>query len=257
MKIILIFLIVLLQACAPTSYVYVKSQHNNNNSVINKVVIIVESLSLKDDLRGYWNFDEDINLSNQDELLLMAQQALLARNYKVAHKQLLSSGLIMHRDFLADHYLQGKKQDEPISAPYILRSINLLDEEIIVYEDLLAELNRPISPAMKDLRSFVVNNYKAQTAKMGLTDDTAILLIQSYQPKASLFSNVDIGISTSSSGNGGFVGFGGNNPRPTSYAYLIHVRTGDLLWSNKTTLIKANNWQKFFNELPNATLFQL
>jgi hypothetical protein len=151
---------------------------------------------------------------------------------------------------LVEHYIDKQRQAVPISPPYIVRSRNLENEQIQGLETLLAELNLPISPAMTDLRSYVTNNFHKQTALTGLPNNSAILIIQSYKPRTSLFSNISIGYSNSSYGSGTSVSLGGTNQRATSYAYFIHQGTGDLLWSNKISLINSKNQQKFFEQLP-------
>jgi hypothetical protein len=211
---------------------------------------MIEYLEAKNDIKGFWNFDEENNLNNQDALYDIASLMLINKGYLLSEKTLKTSGLIMARDFYMDYYVGKQLQDEAISPPYIVRSVNLEDKNIQVLEGLLAELNRPMSPVMADYRGFVDNNYKQHTAALGFSNDTAILLIQSYKPRVSLFDNVTLNYSVSSSGGGGAVGMGRHAPKASSHAYLIHIGSGDLLWSNKTSLIKPSNHEKFFKELP-------
>lgn len=239
----------LLVACAPTTYVYVKP-NINNKPPIKKVLIMVEYLDIKNDIKGQWNFDESINLYAQDQQYLIAVEILKSKGYQIANMSLKTSGLIIDRHFLVEHYINKQRQEIPISPPYIIRSKNLQDEQIQGLEALLAEINKPMSPAMTDLRSYVKNNYQNLTALTGLPNDSAILIIQSYKPRASLFSNISVGYSSSSYGRGTSINLGGSNQRATSYAYFIHQGTGDLLWSNKTSLINTKNQQKFFEQLP-------
>jgi hypothetical protein len=243
------FILFLLASCAPTNYVYTKPINQERHG-IKHVLIMVEYLNAKDDIKGFWNFDEDINLSNQDALYDLASQMLISKGYLLSNKILKTSGLVMARDFYMDHYVDKQLQDEAISPPYIVRSVNLEDENIQGLEYLLAELNRPMSSVMTDYRGFVHNNYKQQSTSIGLSNDTAILLIQSYKPRVNLFENVTIDYSVTSSGGGSGVGLSKRAPRASSQAYLIHVGSGDLLWSNKTSLIKLSNQEKFFKELP-------
>jgi len=249
---ITIFIIsLLLSACAPTSYVYLKADAVNSNK-IDKVLIMIEYLSLKQGFDEHWDFDENIHLKNQDELFDLAAQMLLEKGYVVSEKSLKTSGLVMNREFYLDHYLNNKKQEQLISPPYIVRSINLQDDTIQAIEYLLAEINAPISRVMADYRSHVKNNYKAQTDNLNLSEKSAILVLQVYQPRKSLLTHIELGFGHSNFGSN--VGFGSYQPNPTSEAYLIHIDSGDVLWSNKTTLITDRNQQKFFAELPNVLL---
>jgi len=246
---IIVFLLFILKACAPTNYVYIK-QINADIHKIKNVFIMIEYLDAKNDVKGFWNFDEDINLSNQDALYDIASQMLINKGYLLSDKILKTSGLVIARDFYMDHYVNKQLQNEVIAPPYIVRSVNLEDQNIVELEYLLAELNRPMSTVMADYRGFVNNNYKPQTTSTGLPNDSAILLIQSYKPRVSLFDNVTVNYSVTSSDGGGAIGIGRHGPQASSHAYLIHVGSGDLIWSNKTSLIKLSNQEKFFNELP-------
>ncbi len=212
-------------------------------------MIMIEYLAIKDDLKGLWNFEEYSNLDNQDKLHNIAAKMLKAKGYNLANMALKSSGLIIDRGYLVDHLIGKKKQSVPIEPPYILRSINLENATIQGLESLLFELNAPISAVMSDMRSFVKNNFIRETQALNMTDDTAILIIQSYKPRVSIFADMQLDLVTSSSGGGAYVNLN-NRIRPTTYAYLIHVGTGDLLWSNNTTLITDKNQEKFFFQLP-------
>ncbi|MBL4772673.1 MAG: hypothetical protein JKX98_03450 [Alcanivoracaceae bacterium] len=249
-RIIIIGIVFIITGCAPTSYVYVKANYEEKQITINKVLIMVEYLDIKDDFTGLWNFDEDINIVKQDELFDIASQMLISKGYEIADMSLKTSGFIIARNFLAEHYINRELQPHVIAPPYIVRSVNLDNANIQGLEVLLAELNRPISPVMSDLRSYITNNYKEQMAAINISNDTAILIIQSYKPRVSAFANIDIGFSSSSYGNSSYIGFGGNRLRPSSYAYFIHKGTGDVIWSNKTSLIQVKSQENFFHELP-------
>lgn len=245
----IVFILLTIVACAPTSYVFTKKL-NPKQHKIQQVVIMVEYLEAKDDAKGFWNFDEVINLINQDYLYDIASQMLISKGYHLSDKSLKTSGLIIARDFYMDHYVNKQLQDEVISPPYIVRSVNLDDENIQGLEILLAELNRPMSAVMADYRGFVKNNYRQSTSHLNLSNNSAILIIQSYKPRTSMLKNLDFGYGVSSPSGHGHLELGIRNMNYTSYAYLIHKGTGDLLWSNKIRLINDSNQEKFFRELP-------
>ena len=247
---VMLILICLMMGCAPSNHVYVKPHYQDQPFSISNVLIMIEYLEIKDDIKGLWNFSEGRNLFQQDQLYATAQLMLEQKGYGVAAMHLKTSGLIIDRSFAVEHYI-GDKQQGVISPPYIVRSYNLDESQIQGLEMLLAELNRPLSPAMVDLRSYVKNNYKQQMSAIDLDDNMAILIIQVYRPRVSVFANVGVMVSLSSSGShGSYVGVGGHNQSPISVAYLLHKGTGDVIWSNKTTLITEKNRDKFFTELP-------
>jgi len=246
-KIKITVLTVMLTACAPTSYVYLKPDGLNINK-IDEVIIMVEYLSTKEGFDTYWDFDENLNLLKQDELFSISTQMLNDKGFNVSNSSLKTSGLITDRSFYLDHYLNKKKQDRLISPPYIIRSVGLEDNDIQGLEWLLAELNAPMSNVMEDYRSHIKNNFKTQTGNLSFSDNTALLIIHVYQPRKSLLSNIEFGVNASNWDT--HVGFGTYQPKSKSVAYLIHTGSGDVLWSNKTSIINHKNQQKFFAELP-------
>jgi len=244
---VIVIVILLLSSCAPINHEYIKKFNLEPSPQINTVMVMVEYLSLKEDISGYWNFYEDSNMLNQDYLHKVGNDMLQSKGYKLADKYLKTSGLIIDRKFYADHYLNKTKQDRPISPPYIVRSLNLDEVTIQGLESLLIELNKPVSTVMSDYKSYIVNDFYQIVENIKLPQYSAILIIQSYHPKISPFLNFEVGITSSFDG---FMDFSGHNIRPTTYAYFIHLDTGDLLWSNKINEITLAKQEKFFLGLP-------
>ena len=251
MKFLLFYKIVLitsvLSACAPTNYVYVKPNGVDVHK-IDEVVVMVEYLNVKEGFDSYWDFNENINLENQDELYNMAVQILTEKGYGVSDKSLKTSGIVVDRNFVLDHFLDKKKQKQLIAPPYIVRSVNLQDENIQGFEFLLAELNSPMSAVMADLRTYVNNNYKQQMDSIDLNPQSAVLVIQVYKPRKAMLPNIEFAVTSSVWDT--HVDFGSIQPASISAAYLIHNGSGDVLWSNKSSYINTKKPQKFFAELP-------
>lgn len=242
----LVFILLVLNACAPTSYVYLKP--NMPVVDIEQVTVMVEYLNIKEGFDTHWNFDENVNLNQQDALYDMAVGMLQKKGYRVSDKSLKTSGFIMDRSFLVDHFLNKKKQSQLLSAPYIVRSVNLDDATIQGFEMLLAELNSPMSAVMSDLRSYVKNNYAQQLNAINIEPNSAVLIIKVYKPRQVMLPNIGFGVSTSMWDSS--VNFNSETPRPESEAYLIHKDSGEVLWSNKTSLLTVKNQAKFFADLP-------
>lgn len=247
----------ILSACAPTNYVFVKPNYQQDNYNISEVLIAIEHLSLKESFTGALSFNENVNLSNQDRLHEMAAEMLQNKGYVVADSSLKTSGFIVNRDMRVKHYYQEKIQALPISPPFIIRSVELDEATIQGLEILLAEINKPVSRVMADYKSFINNNFSAQMPALNISDDTAILMIQSYKPKNSIAGSFDVGFGVSSSSGGVYASTNNVALRPSSYAFLIHKGTGDLLWSNKISEIKPENQIDFFMELPEQLDFSL
>jgi len=240
----------ILSACAPTNYTYIKKNYDLGNYKISEVLVAVEYLNLKETLTGSWIFNENTNLSNQDRIYGIVVEMLENKGYTIANQSLKTSGLILNRNILAKHYYNEKLQELPISPPFIIRSIDIDEATIQGLEVLLAEINKPVSHVMSDYKSFINNNFKPQMQSINIDDNVAILLIQSFKPKNTIFSSFDVGFGVSSSSSAVFASTDNVTYKPTSYAYLIHKGTGELLWSNKISEIKSKNQLKFFEKFP-------
>lgn len=247
MRILSLLSFLLLCACAPTNYVYVKKFRDKTPKIEN-VIIMVEYLDIKQGFGQYWKFNEAANLFQQDYLYDVSVARLEAKGYKVSPKFLKTSGLIVDRSFRVKHFVNKKVMPELITPPFIIRSFDIDDDTIHGLEYLLAALNRPMSAVMSDLRAYVVNNYLQQMQAIDLPENTGILIIQSYKPKSYPFADFDVGIGGSSFNSS--VGISHYAMPATTRAYFLHKGTGDLIWSNQTALINDKNQQQFFFELP-------
>ena len=247
MRILSLICFLILSACAPTNYVYVK-KFTEPRPVIENVIVMIEYLDIKQGFGQYWKFNEDANLFQQDYLYDVSVAMLETKGYHVSPRYLKTSGLILDRNFRVKHYVNKNAMPELITPPYIIRSFDIDDDNIHALENLLAALNRPMSAVMSDLRGYVVNNYKQQMQAIDLPSNTGILIIQSYKPKSYPFGEFDVGIGGSSFDTS--VAFSNHSMPASTYAYFLHKSSGDLLWSNKTFLITNKNQQQFFFDLP-------
>lgn len=237
-----------LSACAPINYVYVKKL-TDTSLVIDNVIIMVEYLDVKQSFGQYWKFDELANLIQQDYLYQIAVTILEEKGYQISSSFLKTSGLITDRNFRVKHYVRKKAMPELITPPFIIRSVNLNDENIRSLENLLAALNRPMSAVMAELRGYVVNNYQQQMKDIEIPENTGLLILQTYKPRYNIFADVDVGYT------GGLfdssVAIGSRSlSSATTYGYFLYKGTGELLWSNKISLINDKTQEKFFLDLP-------
>ena len=243
--------VVFLLSCTSLQRVYVKP-FDPKTPPVKRVFVMIEYLRLYDDLKGYWNFDETKNLFKQDEYDAVIRKMLLEKGYEVSPKSLKTSGLIMERTFFADHFINKHTQKSPISPPYIIRSIDLDDTIIQSLESLLLELNQPISSVLSDYQSHIYNNFKSVTDSVNLIQEDALVILSAYEPKVSPFANINLDVFASSGANGASINIADNEPRSQFAAYFIHLKTGELLWSNKTSSLSKNYQQQFFMQFPTA-----
>lgn len=249
MKIFLILLSsLLISACTPSNSVYVRKDILDENHKISEILIVVEYLNMKENTDGSFTFSEDVNLINQDEIYNLVSDVLEGKGYPVSSAYLKSSGFIMDRSVVVRHYYNGEKKDQMISPPFILRSFNLNESIVQGLEILMYELNKPMSRVLKDYRASIYNNYLEVMPMIDLPDDTAILLVESYRPKNVFLGSFDVGFGVGNSS----VSMGLHNRpyKPKTEVNFIHKGSGDLLWSNQTSLLGEENKEKFFQTFP-------
>ena len=249
MKIFLILLSsLLISACTPSNSVYVRKDILDENHKISEILIVVEYLNMKENLDGSFTFSEDVNLINQDEIYNLISGVLKDKGYPVSSAYLKSSGFIMDRSVVVRHYYNGKKENKMISPPFILRSFNLDESVIQGLEILMYELNKPVSRVLEDYRANIYNNYLEVMPMIDLPDDTAILLVESYRPKNAFLGSFDVGFGVGNSGAS--MGLYNRPYKPKTEVFFIHKGSGDLLWSNQTSLLGEENKEKFFQTFP-------
>ncbi len=260
---VLLFLLIILHACTPKQF-YVKKEFNGKKPVIEKVFIAVEFASLKDDVGKLWDFDEEYNLNYQDKIYQGAKTALEAKGYHVLPSYLKTSGLMIDRNYEAEHYKNKKLQEKLISPPFIIRSTDLTDTDIDVLIDIHYELYNTISPSIAaKTHDYQHNSHQSKKilSPLTLADNTAILIVSANKPRVSAIKNIGIGLLSAGlvagATSGAYIGVTTLHGIPTTNSYLIHKGSGELLWSNFSGAVNISpKTTSFFSTIPEAEGFK-
>jgi hypothetical protein len=223
-------------------------------------MIIVEYLHLKDDLGELWDFDENRNLQYQDLIFDNAVSMLHSKGFKISASSIKASGLNLDKNLVVEHYKNKELQAGLISPPFIIRSENLVMPPIESLEQLLVELYISLDPMIVDRSPLSQNyldtmNFKEYLQDIDVSENTAILVIQSAHLSTSAIKGLGVGLifAAASSSNRGHVqvGFQHGHQGPAINAYLIHKGSGELLWTNYSTqAIKSTKSHHLFNTFP-------
>lgn len=103
-------------ACAPV-YQYTRPDLEPEN-LPSQVVVVLDYLSIVDDVGARWDYRESVNQKNIKLLERLANDLLKTHGFNSADKFLTSSGLGLDEDFLVDYYVDGQPGEEVVKPPY-------------------------------------------------------------------------------------------------------------------------------------------
>lgn len=248
-----IFIIVLLfsiVACVP-KFDYVKTKFEHDIPPIENILLVLDYISLKDDVGKIWDYDESYNIKQMDKHYAQIKSLLQAKGYNVLDSSLKASGLLMNSEYQAEHYLNGKLQEELISPPFIIRAIDLDDDDIYnlrtIHNETMVNIGSGIASAKKGFSYGKLQNME-NLLKLELPDNTAIVVVNANRPKVSAVKAIGIGV-LSVGLSGGYVVMSTHGVKST-FGYMLYPKTGDVLWTNYGPSISFSKNSKFFAVMP-------
>ena len=251
--IILTLLSFALFSCAP-KYDYVKTKFEHDVPPVKNVLLVLDYVSLKDDVGKLWDFDENYNLKQLDKNYAQLKTLIENKGYTVINKSLKASGLLMDSEYQAEHYVDKKLQDKLISPPFIIQATDLNDDEIQALLSLnyatRVHLGMQIMSKKKNSHYGLLTN-NDNWHNLNLSDDTAIVVININHPKISAVKAMGIGV-LSAAATGGYM-YVTPYGIPSTFGYMLHPKTGDILWTNYQSTIRFSKTSKFFAQMPQAT----
>jgi hypothetical protein len=249
-KIILTTLTFTLMACAP-KYSFVKTKFDNEAPQIENILFVLDYVSLKDDVGELWDFDENKNIKNMDKMYSQIENILKSKGYNVLKSNLKASGLLINDEYQAEHYLDKKLQEDLISPPFLIRSNDINEENInnlrILNFDVRNHLAGQISSKIKNLGYGQLPSLD-QLNMLDLPANTAIVVVNSNRPKVSAIKAIGVGV-MSAALTGGYL-FLSSHGVPSTFGYMVHADTGDILWSNYGPAVNFANNPKFMKDFP-------
>ena len=253
-KIIILTLLSLALISCTSKYDYVKTNFEHDVPSVKNVLLVLDYVSLKDDVGKLWDFDENYNLKQLDNNYAQIKTLIEDKGYTVINKTLKASGLIIDNQYQAEHYLDKKLQEKLISPPFIIKATDLDDDEIqtliILNYETRVHLGTEIMSKKKYLNYGLLPNI-GNLAKLDLPDDTAIIVVNINNPKISAVKAMGIGV-LSAAATGGYM-YVTPYGIPSTFGYMLHPKTGDILWTNYGSRVRFLKSSKFFTLLPQAT----
>jgi len=252
-----------LSSCA-TKNSFVKQDFSQGKPQIEHVLLLIDYTSLKDDIGKVWDFDENYNIKQQDNIYTSLSQLLKNKGFSVLPMSLKTSGLLLDPNLAVEHYKNKKLQENLISAPFIMRSIDLNNEALDQLASLFYLLNNTVSPKVANR----VNRYRFATedavqllSNINLPEKTAVLVITANRPRISAMKNIGIGLLSAglvmSASGGAFVGVSTLHGVPSTFGYFIDAKSGQLLWTNyagATSFTSSKN--SFIKDIPTASEYK-
>lgn len=242
--------VLILSACGP-KYSYVKTKFANEKPKVENVLLVLDYVSLKDDVGELWDYKEDYNIKHMDKTYNEIKNSLQAKGYNILDTELKASGLLMEDEYQAEHYKGGKLKDDLISPPFMINFENYSDQQINDFRDLNLEvrehLGNGIISEVKTYNYGLLPNLE-NLRKMELPKNTAIIVINANRPKISAVKAIGVGV-LSAALTGGYL-IVSSHGVPSTFGYMIHADTGDILWTNFGSNVKFTPKSTYFKELP-------
>jgi len=249
----------LLFSCA-TKNAYVKQDFSEGKPQIEHVLLLLDFTSLKDDIGKIWDFDEDYNIKQQDRIYSYISQLLQNKGFDVLPMSLKTSGLLINPNLIVEHYKQNELQLSHISAPFIMRSIEMSDNDLNQLTNLFYLLNGTVSHKVADnvhKYRFASEEAARLLSTVDMPEKTAVLVITVNRPKVSVMKNIGIGLlsaaAMAAASGGTLVGVSTLHGTPSTFGYFVDTKTGQLLWTNYagSTSFK-NSKSSFIKDIPAA-----
>ncbi len=253
----------ILSSCT-TKKAYVKGDFIDEKPQIEHVLLLLDFTSLRDDVGKIWDFDEDYNIKQQDLIYSNLSHLLQNKGYDVLPMSLKTSGLLIHPDVVVEHYKQKELQLNPISPPYIMRSVGMSDNDLNQITNLFYLLNATVShKVVENIQKFRFASEEAARllSSVNIPEKTAVLIITVNHPKVSAMKNIGIGLLSAallaSASGGTFVGVSTLHGTPSTFGYFVDAKSGQLLWTHYTGSTSFKNAKNsFIKDIPAANQYK-
>lgn len=254
-KAFLLTLSFILISCTP-KYDFVKTKFDNGKPQVKNIMLVLDYVTLKDDVGKLYDFDENYNLKHMNLMYSKIKSLVETRGFSVLPETLKASGLLIDSEYQAEHYLNKKLQKDLISPPFILRITGMDDDMVDVLRDLnlesRAHLGYNIATEVKTYKYGTLPSLE-NLNKLNLPEHTAILVINANRPKVSAIKAIGVGVlSTALTGGYATVAMQGI---PSTFGYLVHADTGDILWTNYGAADNFNKNSKFMKLFPDFSTY--
>lgn len=226
-----------------------------------EVVVIYDYLSIVDDVGELLDFDEDENREMVEFYGELIKDALNDSGYEISQKWLVSSGLTQGEVLPVDHYVDGKKAEEPGELPVIWNASGFSENEIQIAASLSDELSVNVASLLiRDGLDHGLEemNFLHYLDSLDISEDALVLVVRISKPRVSFgkaFGAAMIGaVATAGATGGSYVAYPVFYAVVGTYATLVRRDTGELLWKNYYPRVagKKETQESLFLGLPAA-----
>ncbi len=259
MKIIpLLLAATLLCACAP-KYNYTKADLGQT-PLPSDVVVIYDYLAVVDDVGKRWDYKQDDNDQNIDKYGRLISELLRAHGYQMSEQGLVSSGLGLSNEIEFDYYVDGDKQENPITPPFKVQASGFTEDEVGSIVNLSDELIRVAGSTAVDeetIDQLAQADFSNLLDELTIPGDALILLLRLNEPSVSFTKSFGVALMTAAvSGaatGGSYITSVSLSGRPSAYAFLINASSGELIWKNFIPYVDKRYYERnvLFEDFPN------
>ena len=263
MKTKLILLCIVVLAGCSSSYQYRRSEAINTETIRN-VVVVVDYVSITDDIGELLNYDLQVNIDHMEALESIALDQLQKAGYSVSTSRLRGSGFGMPGHLEFEMYENGEDQKALLNPPFLVEPRFLSERQVYQFEYLLDQLESKYSQLTVDKRNQAVLDgirLRGLTEPLELPDSTAILFVRMFHPRVSAGKAIGVGLLgvaiSAAATDGSYIGIATSYDQAFSSAFLVHADSGRLLWKNHKAgaRLDAQAVQRLFKNFPAASNF--
>lgn len=262
---LLVMLVIFLTACAP------KFNYHNAQSApsFDYILVVFDYLHMVDDVGKLFDYPEDINQQQIDQLRQTIKSQLLEKGFSgQVEFALVSSGLGLNPEHGFEHYIDGKKQEVLIYPPFYIESPyheSFQNQMIQSFADAQQIAFVPVSEKTTkyyaDLRMTPLSFYAAEeylAPEVGASSSVGVLHIRAVMPRISFMKAMGVSLLsaglTAGATGGAYIGVATPVAVPHSTGLLFDNQSGEVIWKNQAAGDISRYGQqskaRFFKELP-------
>ena len=258
----IILCVCLLTGCS-SSYQYRRSADTSSHHISN-VVVVVDYVSITDDVGELMNYDLDLNIEQMEALENIAIQQLRKTGFSPSTSRLRGSGLGMPGYLEFELYENGEDQQALLKPPFLIEPRFLSPQQTHQFEYLLDQLESKYSQLNVDKNTQPVLDsirLRGLTEPLALPENSAILFVRAFHPRVSAGKAIGVGLLgiaiSAAATDGSYIGIATSYDQAFSSAFLVHADSGQLLWKNHKSgaRLDPEAMQRLFRNFPSAEEF--
>ncbi|WP_395374275.1 hypothetical protein [Marinicella sp. W31] len=258
----IIFCVFILTGCS-SSYQYRRAAAPETHTISN-VVVVVDYVSITDDVGKLMNYDLDLNIEQMEALESIAIEQLENKGFAPSSSRLRGSGLGMPGFLEFELYENGEDQQALMNPPFLIEPRFLTQQQTHQFEYLFDQLESKYSQLNVDKNTQPVLDsirLRGLTEPLALPENSAILFVRAFHPRVSAGKAIGVGLLgiaiSAAATDGSYIGIATSYDQAFSSAFLVHADSGQLLWKNHKSGARLDHqaMQRLFSNFPAAEEF--